>query len=137
MAIAPGIPGLEVTIEVADSPLPEYNYTANGADHELSGSTAARYIEAPAGAEFEIRTLYKPPFQPLMSIYMDIILDCNYVQAPLEAPGGKDGCEGYRYGQATFVDEDRSITRRFRFAELAIGKSYTLPRSMTMLIRCV
>lgn len=122
MAIAPGIPGLEVTIEVDDAALPEYDHTNKGSDPESSETTVSRYIEAPAGADFEIRTLYKPPFEPPMSIHVDIVLDGDYVQAPMEAWGGKAGCEGYRYGQATFTEEEGSVTRKFLFAELQIGE---------------
>jgi hypothetical protein len=40
----------------------------------------------------------------------------------MEAWGGKAGCEGYKYGQATFTEEEGSVTRKFLFAELQIGE---------------
>ncbi|KAH7084823.1 hypothetical protein BKA63DRAFT_528729 [Paraphoma chrysanthemicola] len=113
MAIAPALPGLLVTVEVDGEALPEYD-----CDDGDDQNAVSRYIEAPLGTEFEIRSLYQTPYSPTSMVQVDIMLDGDYVQAPFLEWGGKDDCEGYKYGKATFVTEDQSETRRFRFASL-------------------
>ncbi|KAH7094468.1 hypothetical protein FB567DRAFT_622885 [Paraphoma chrysanthemicola] len=113
MAIVPALPGLLVTVEVAGEALPEYDCDDSDDQYAIS-----RYIEAPLGTEFEIRSLYQTPYSPTSMVQIDIILDGDYVQAPFLEWGGKDECEGYKYGKATFITEDQLETRRFRFAPL-------------------
>ena len=84
--------------------------------------TRFKYIEAPSGADFEIRTLYKPPYTPPSLVQVDIMLDGNYVQVPLEEWGGKEECEGYKYGKASFIKKGQTSTRNFRFSALVTGK---------------
>jgi hypothetical protein len=116
MAIAPGLPGLQVTVTVAGEALREF-------DHEAQhGNKISKYIEAPAGVEFEITTLYTPPFDPPFKIHLDIMLDNDYVQAPFVHRNDKNGYEGYRYGQAASMIEGLSQIQNFQFAELKIGK---------------
>jgi hypothetical protein len=92
MAIA-DIPGLDVTIEVDGAALPEYNYYS--AQDQDMPSSSTKYVEAPSGAEFSIRYLFRPPFAPPSDVLMDILFDDKYVQAPFFEHGRKDGCEGY------------------------------------------
>jgi hypothetical protein len=64
MAIIPGLPGLEVSVTVAGEALAEYDYDYVDEGHVQRPNTVSKYIEAPFGAEFEITTLYTPPFDP-------------------------------------------------------------------------
>jgi len=125
MAIASALPGLEVTIEVAGEPLAEFDYTPADALQDVTApQTASKYIEASSGAEFEIRTLYRQPYNPTSLVQVDIMLDDTYVLVPFEEPGRKDGCEGYKYAKATFITDGVSSTQKFRFSTLVAGKSH-------------
>jgi hypothetical protein len=121
MAIAPGLPGLQVTVAVAGEALPEYDYDNDEGDHVERRNATSKYLEAPSGAEFEITTLYTAPYPPL-PIHVDIMLDGDYIQAPWEEWYHKDGCEGYKYGQAASMIEGQSYTQSFQFAELKTGE---------------
>jgi len=116
MAIASGIPGLEVTIEVNAAALPEYEHGIIE-DDEVATS-ASRYIEAPPAANFSIRYLFRPPFTPPSAVQMDVMLDGNYVQAPFVEWGGKEECEGYLCSRSTSSTGGHSFTQGFQFAEL-------------------
>ena len=120
MAIATGIPGFEVTIEVDTVALPEYQHGVIE-DDEVSTS-ASRYIEAPPATGFAIRYLFRPPFTPPSAIQMDVLLDGDYVQAPFVEWGGKENCEGYLCSRSTSSAGGHSFTQGFRFAELRTGK---------------
>jgi hypothetical protein len=119
MAIVPTIPGLEVTIEVAGKALPKYDYETVDAPPE----TISKYTEALSGADYEIRYVYKAPYDPLSLLHLDVMLDGNYVLAPYVEWGGKDDCEGYKCGQATCFTKERASTQKFRFADLLTGMS--------------
>ncbi|KAF2025120.1 hypothetical protein EK21DRAFT_104199 [Setomelanomma holmii] len=123
MAIVPAIPGLVVTVDVAGEALSEYDYVEANIDNAALPYVVSRCIEAPTGAEFAIRSLYKPPHSLHSIVQMDIMLDDNYIQVPFEEWGGKDECEGYRYGKATFITDGHSETRNFRFAAHATEKN--------------
>lgn len=125
MAITAGLPGLQVTVNVNGEALTEYDYVVENASQDAAQQSAAKYIEAPAGAEFEICTLYKPPYTPMSFVYPGIIMDGNYVHAPYEKWGGKEDCEGYVYHKARSFDEGMLVTRNFRFSTLQIGKLST------------
>jgi len=120
MAIATGIPGLEVTIEVDAVALPEYQHGIIE-DDEVATS-ASRYVEAPPATDFAIRYLFRPPFTPPSAIQMDVLLDGDYVQAPFVEWGGKENCEGYLCSRSTSSTGGHSFTQGFRFAELRTGK---------------
>lgn len=124
MAIATGIPGLEVTIEVDAAALPEHQHGIID-DDEVATSTS-RYIEAPSAANFSIRYLFRPPFTPPSAVQMDVLLDGNYVQAPFVEWGGKEECEGYLCSRSTSSTGGHSFTQGFHFAELRTGESWCL-----------
>ncbi|KAI4714511.1 hypothetical protein J4E89_000191 [Alternaria sp. Ai002NY15] len=116
MAIATGIPGFEVTIEVDAAALPEHQHGIID-DDDVATSTS-RYIEAPSAANFSIRYLFRPPFTPPSAVQMDVLLDGNYVQAPFVEWGGKEECEGYLCSRSTSSTGGHSFTQGFHFAEL-------------------
>ncbi|KAH7389622.1 hypothetical protein DE146DRAFT_768052 [Phaeosphaeria sp. MPI-PUGE-AT-0046c] len=118
MAIAAGLPGLQVTVNVDGEALPEYNFEAEDAFQDPAQIIVTKYIEAPTSAVFDIGTLYKPPFSPSFQLHPDIMMDGNYVQAPYEEWGGKEACQGYRYSKATFIENEVAVTRSFRFSAL-------------------
>jgi hypothetical protein len=120
MAIAPGIPGLEVVVEVDAKPLPEFEY--EHAEDDETAISIAKYIEAPPVTDFSIRYLYRPPFTPPSAIQMDIVLDGNYVQAPFVEWGSKEDREGYLCSRSISSTRGRSFTQGFQFAELKTGK---------------
>lgn len=120
MAIATGIPGLEVTVEVNAKALPEYEH--DRADGGEVATSTTKYIEAPPATEFSVRYLYRPPFTPPSTIQMDIVLDGNYVQAPFVEWGGKEDCEGYLCSRSTSSTGERSFTQGFQFADLKTCK---------------
>jgi len=124
MAIATGIPGLEVTIEVDAAALPEHQHGILE-DDEVATSTS-RYIEAPSAANFSIRYLFRPPFTPPSAVQMDVLLDGDYVQAPFVEWGGKEECEGYLCSRSTSSTSGHSFTQSFQFAELRTGESWCL-----------
>lgn len=123
MAIVPAPPGLVVTTEVAGDTLPELDHGAGANGIDPQATATAKYIEAPAGAEFEIRYVYSPPYNPTSVAQLDIVMDGDYVQAPYIKWGGKDGCEGYTCGRATFFGEEGMTSGSFRFADLRVGES--------------
>jgi hypothetical protein len=82
----------------------------------------SKYIEAPSGADFEIRIMYKAPFTPNSPIHPYIMLDDNYILAPLIESASKDGCEGYKYAKSTSIVDGISSTQNFRFSDLVAGK---------------
>ncbi|KAH4107591.1 hypothetical protein HBH46_051030 [Parastagonospora nodorum] len=120
MAVIPGLPGLRVTVEVAGEALPEHDNDTTDTGHAYLQHRTKKYIEAPAGEAFEIRTLYQAPFDPPLPIHVEVMLDGNYVLAPYFERGGKDGCEGYKYGKAMFMAEGEVETRNFCFSALTI-----------------
>jgi hypothetical protein len=123
MAVVPELPGLEVTVEVEGESLAEYEYQPQ---HDLQDVAAtnvvSRYVEAPSGEAFAIRTSYKPPYDPTSSVHVDIVLDGNYILAPLEERAGKDNCQGYKYANSTSIVEGVSSTQTFRFGDFKPGK---------------
>lgn len=125
MAISENIPGLDVTIEVDGIALPEYN-DESACDKRFLCSSS-KYVEAPPGAEFAIRYLFRPPFSPPFDVLMDILLDNQYVPVPYFEGGGKDGCEGYVYSKASMKKDGRDFMQKFRFTELSTGKSASNP----------
>ncbi|KAF2833540.1 hypothetical protein CC86DRAFT_415377 [Ophiobolus disseminans] len=111
MAIIAALPGLQVTVEAGGEPLAEFDYQpANALQDATAPNMVSRYIEAPSGAEFEIRTLYRPPYNPDSLVQVDIMLDGTYVL----------------YAKATFVSDGISSTQNFRFSDLTTGMS-TMP----------
>jgi hypothetical protein len=124
MAIADEILGLDVTIEVDGAALPEYNYYS-AQDHEIPNSNT-KYLEAPSGAEFSIRYLFRPPFAPPSDVHMDVMFDDKYVQVPFIEHGGKDGCEVYLSSRSTMKVEGRDFTQKFHFSKLQTGMTSAL-----------
>ncbi|KAI2485389.1 hypothetical protein Ptr902_04329 [Pyrenophora tritici-repentis] len=126
MVNATHIPGLEVTIEVDNTALPEYSHppTENQEPTENLGSTI-RYIEAPSATDFSIHYLYRPEFTPPSSVHIEIVLDDTYVQAPFFEWGGKEDCEGYVCKKAASIVAGQDFTQGFRFAELRIEETVT------------
>lgn len=123
MAITAGIPGLQVTINVNGEALAEYDHDADhAANHDPAPHSVVKYIQARAGEEFEIGTLYKEPFSPPSQLHADIMMDGGYVPAPFMEWGGEKECEGYRYRKATFMDKGTVVTRNFQFAALETGE---------------
>jgi hypothetical protein len=123
MAIAAGIPGLQVTIKVNGEALAEYDYEVDDVAKQDSGPpSVAKYIRALAGEEFEISTLYEEPFSPPFQLHADIMMDGSYVLTPFMEWCGKEDCEGYKYRKSTFMDEGGVITRNFQFAVLQTGE---------------
>jgi hypothetical protein len=118
MAFAPDLRGLQVTVTVAGEALREFEHDTARHENKIS-----KYIEAPSGAEFEIATLYTPPFDSPFKIHLDIMLDNDYVQAPFVHRNDKDG---YRCGQAASMIEGLSQIQNFQFAELKTGKLDTM-----------
>jgi hypothetical protein len=64
---------------------------------------------------------YQAPFDPPLPVHAEIMLDGNYVLAPYLEPGSKEGCEGYKFGKATFMEDGEAETRNFRFSALTTG----------------
>jgi hypothetical protein len=126
MAIAPGLPGLQVTVTVAGEALRELDHDTVDEGQSQHEHKISKYIEAQAGADFEIATLYTPPFDPPFPVHVDIMLDGDYVQAPFAEKNDKDGCKGYRFRQATSMIEGLSHTQNFQFAELKTGNLDTM-----------
>lgn len=81
-----------------------------------------KYIEAPSGSDFEVRMMFKRPFSPPLPVHANIMFDGRYVQAPWVESAFQDGCEGYKYAKATFVENGTSSTQNFKFSDLVAGK---------------
>lgn len=100
MAIAPAVPGLEVTVEVSNVALPEHrheNDNVTSAGHEAFANSITKYLEVPSGAEFSVRWLMKEPFDATLPTYAAVMLDGNYLNGPLRETGDKDNHRGYKY----------------------------------------
>jgi hypothetical protein len=107
MAIAPAVPGLEVTIEV-DVPLPKHQYEnedVTTAGHEAAANSITRYLAVPSGAEFSIHWLTKAPFDSTIDTYAHVFINGNVIQMPFKEIGDKDGERGYKYTRATSKTE--------------------------------
>jgi hypothetical protein len=129
MAIATGIPGLQVTVNVDGEALQEYDYDVNAADHDPDRPSVAKYIQALPGADFDISTLYEQPFSPPFQLHADIIMDGSYILAPFTEWAGKGEVEGYKYCKATFIEDGGAhVTRNFRFSTLETGRLSTSSR---------
>lgn len=77
MAVIPELPGLHVTVEVEGTALPEHDNGAADMGHAYPQNRTTKYIETPAGEEFEIRMCYQAPFNPPLSVHVEIMLDGN------------------------------------------------------------
>ncbi|KAI4652231.1 hypothetical protein J4E93_002430 [Alternaria ventricosa] len=73
MAIAPGYPGLEVTINVDGQPLPEYE--DEDEDEDPAPKTTTKYIEARSDSHFSIVTEFKPPFPTQYHVRSSLCID--------------------------------------------------------------
>lgn len=148
MAIVLAVPGLEVTVEVDNVPLPEYQYAdeetdqdeeedALGAEHREPADSVTKYIEVTSGAEFSVRMLFKVPLDATMPAHADIYIDNNYIQAPLRETGDVVNLRGYKYAMAMSNEDGQMVTQRFRFSKLSIGKSWIdMRRSSSKLTHC-
>lgn len=124
MVIAPAIPGLEVTVEVDNVPLPEHQYededeTSDG--HEAPSISVTRYLEVPSGAEFSIRTLFKEPFDATMPVHTDLYIDNNYIRALRRETGDMEEARGFKYAMVMSSDEEQTVTQKLRFSEIDLG----------------
>lgn len=125
MAIAPAVPGLEVTIEVDNVALPEHqceddDVTTTG--HEAFANSVVKYLEVPSGAEFSVHWLLKEPFDTTIPTYAGVMIDGTYLQAPFREAGDRDGDRGYKYAKSSFEEGEKSYTQNFRFSELEVGQ---------------
>ncbi|XPS78144.1 hypothetical protein M3J07_010165 [Ascochyta lentis] len=126
MAIAPSVPGLEVTIEVDNVALPEYQYEDEGtpiAGHEAFDDSVTKYLEVPVGAEFSVRWLLKPPFESTAATHADVMLDGCFLQAPFRETGDRDTFRGYKYAKTIVRQDAQGFTQSFRFSELETDDS--------------
>ncbi|KAJ4339710.1 hypothetical protein N0V95_007704 [Ascochyta clinopodiicola] len=125
MAIIPSIPGLDVTIEVDNTALPEHEYEdedTTTTPNEIFDDSATKYLEVPSGAEFSVRWLLKPPFEPTAAIHATVMLDGFFLNAPVRETADKDNIRGYKYAKTTSKEGGQDFTQSFRFSELEIGK---------------
>ena len=126
MVIAPAVPGLEVTIEVDNVPLPEHQYADEDEDttpkHDAFNNSVIKYIEVPSGAQFSVRWLIKEPFDETFSTYAAVQLDGTYLNGPLRETGHRDVARGYKYAMTMSKVDGQVFTQEFRFSELEIGK---------------
>jgi hypothetical protein len=126
MAIDPAVPGLEVTVEVDNVALPEYqcDYEDDtSAGDEAFENSVTKYLEVPSGTEFSVRWLLKEPFDATLPTHADVMLDGFYVQSPLRETGDRDDAQGYKYTKAMSKEGGQAFTQTFRFSELEIGQS--------------
>lgn len=79
MAVLPDIPGLHVNIEVAGEALPEYEYSTADNGQAYLVNKVSKYVEAPSGAKFTLRTFFKAPFDPPFPVHVEIMFDGDYV----------------------------------------------------------
>lgn len=125
MAIAAGVPGLEVTVEVDNAPLPEHRYDdkdSTEAGNDAYANSVIKYLEVPSGAEFSIRWLMKEPFDATRPTDARVMLDGTYMHVPFMECGDKDGSRGFKYNKITSNEDSTSATQIFRFSELQIGQ---------------
>ncbi|KAF3036907.1 hypothetical protein E8E12_003396 [Didymella heteroderae] len=131
MAIAPAVPGLDVTVEVNNVALPEYQYEnedayqygdkeAISAGHEDSACSVTKYLEVPSGAEFSVRWVLKEPFDNTLPTHAQVMLDGSYLNVPFQETGDKDDARGYKYMKTVSEENGQVFTQTFRFSELEI-----------------
>ncbi|KAH7319472.1 hypothetical protein BKA65DRAFT_514582 [Rhexocercosporidium sp. MPI-PUGE-AT-0058] len=91
MAILPGVPGLQVTIQSFNEDLPEYNddseFTQSKFAHLPEGSRSQKFVECKTDAEFRIRLVLKHPYK----------MDCQSLAF-------KANVDGHGIAQATCTD---------------------------------
>lgn len=143
MAIVPAVLGLEVTVEVDNIALPEYQYEDDaenehedeaGAHRAVLTNSVTKYLEVPSGAEFSVRWIMKEPFDAPRPTFARVMLDGFYLQSPMMESGDKDGARGFMYRRTISGDKDQTFTQTFRFSELEIGQSLRLFKSVGALI---
>ncbi|KAF3035385.1 hypothetical protein E8E11_003669 [Didymella keratinophila] len=133
MAIASAIPGFEVTVEVDNVPLPEYQYEDDGTIQddedgdtdprpEAVTNSAVKYIEVPSGAQFSIRWMLKEPFDSAIPVEALINIDGSYVNCQMREAGDKDGDRGYKCVSCIHTERGQDYVQNFRFAELEIDE---------------
>jgi hypothetical protein len=153
MAIITRYPGFEVTVEVGDTPLPEYDFVEANAggnapvdaaapeadvipSHNADVATAStssnikrvtKYIESPLSGEFTIRYKCKSDFGYASNrIYVEPSLDGKAILIPDLRYSPKDGYDSQVCHGGEVWQGDVMRVHRFRFTELNIG---TLPPS--------
>lgn len=150
MAILSRHPGLEVTVEVDGTPLPEYNidqaYTegdesrnstttdAHIIANENVGNTPAsissadtqviKYIQSPSSGEFTIRFKCMPEFGYASDhVYLEPSLDGKTISIPDSLYSPQDGCDGQVCYGGVSLQDGSMVSQRFRFTEPIVGVS--------------
>lgn len=126
MAISAGIPGLEVTIEVAGKILKEFDFetptsSVTTPSPDPPTNTTTKHLEAPSGTEFSIRYTFNEPFTPTFPIHMDVTLDGQIILEPHADIDPKDGRESWVCSSTAYTVDEQAYTQNFRFSELTIG----------------
>ena len=116
MAIHADYPGLTVEIYVDGKPLEEFK----NPEEEDVPKTTTRYVECRSGAEFDIRTNFRPPFAP-MDISIEAWLDGTRVS---RRSAFKDAMMERTYVQSqTRWKEDGALHAcNFLFSDLSVGR---------------
>ena len=116
MAIHADYPGLTVEIYVDGKPLEEYK----NPEEEDVPKTTTRYVECRSGAEFAIKTNFRPPFAP-MDITIGASLDGTRVS---NRAVHKQHIMKKTYNQSCtrWKEDGASYTSNFLFSDFAVGK---------------
>jgi hypothetical protein len=148
MAILPRYPGFEVTVEVGDNPLPEYDFVEAhvGENALIDAATAradpipgedadvapaptssevtkvAKYIASPLSGEFTIRYKCKSDFGYASDlVYLEPSLDGKVIFIPNLRYSLKDGYDSQVCHGGEVWQGDAMRAHRFSFTELNIG----------------
>ncbi|KAK4549810.1 hypothetical protein LTR36_005111 [Oleoguttula mirabilis] len=121
MAILTDVPGLVVTLDVADQDLPEYD------DHDAEETpphTATKYVEVHSGAHFGVARRYTSTTFPhsddyiKTELWMDGKRICNSTDSPYTIARGQRSV----MVSLSTTHGDRRYSQKFAFAELDINE---------------
>jgi len=124
MAIHPLFPGIEVTVEVDNIALREYEDSSdNGAN---SDTTIIRYVESQSGKQFAIVLSYEHGCEELMNSDIEAVVnvDGQVIRRPCFA-------KTYRPSRNVFdgvrnMKDGSWVEQKFLFASVNIGTSYSI-----------
>lgn len=139
MAVLPEIPGLEVTVQVKKSNLPEFDIPIN--NNKPVPSEVTKYIQSAAGSTFRLKWELKKDFlYSENDIALDVYLDGSGVVCKslnkrfLRSLNRAPVCH-YVKGAESFTGKEW-IRREFIFSELTVGKFagiFSVKRSCEMI----
>ncbi|KAK5127441.1 hypothetical protein LTR85_006780 [Meristemomyces frigidus] len=120
MAVLQELPGLVVTLDVADQDLPEYD---DDETEDMPPHTTSKYVEAQSGAHFGVAHRYTSTAFPHSGnhIKVELSMDGNVICYVTDSPGNIASSQRWVMSNLSSIHGDKRYRQRFAFAELDIN----------------